>query len=465
MDEFQTEENDKIIFNSENIFVHNGNIKLNYFGILGTILLEISSGKPSSELDSNIDLLNNIVKGEREMIIPGIPSKYKEIYIDCWKHDENSRRPNISQVVKIFLKSLSPMQVLNLELPCHILIMAETKLLPLNWKSQIRKAFELYLKLAKEGYPVAGYDVGRCYSTGKGISKDEAKEFQWYIKSALAGNIFAMCNASFCYDYGTGVERDEGEAFKQYSRAAEKGHSLAQHNLGWCYKNGEGIEKNQAEANNGYIDSQYMVGKYFYEGCGTEKDIERGDSDANDLLKEIISVERDEGEAFKQYSRAAEKGHSLAQHNLGWCYKNGEGIEKNQAEANNGYIDSQYMVGKYFYEGCGTEKDIVKAICWRNERYSRTSTIPFYGKKSRTCKKITHLDSRYDTTVTGKLHDPVYGSTRKQFMGAKIQLPNILICVALRHKIDHFDAGKNYAITDTSDSDESKHTVAIKTTI
>ncbi|RHZ78509.1 hypothetical protein Glove_162g77 [Diversispora epigaea] len=165
-----------------------------------------------------------------------------------------------------------------------------------------------------------------------------------------------MCNTGFCYDYGTGVERDKGEAFKWYLRAAEKGHSLAQHNLGWCYKNGEGIEKNQAEA-------------------------------------------------FKWFDKAA----------------------------NNGYIDSQFM-------GCGTEKDIVKAICWlniakergdsdandllkeiiskgiesRNKRYSRTSTIPFYGKESRTCKKITHLDSRYDTIVTGKLHDPVYGSTGKR---------------------------------------------------
>ncbi|RHZ87291.1 hypothetical protein Glove_37g65 [Diversispora epigaea] len=115
--------------NSENILVHNGNIKLNYFGIskhtfeslkfqyidpntieknkcldifsLGIILWEISSGKPLFEMESssNIDLLNNIVKGKREMIIPGTPSKYQKLYTDCWKHDGNSR-PDISQVVK-----------------------------------------------------------------------------------------------------------------------------------------------------------------------------------------------------------------------------------------------------------------------------------------------------------------------------------------------------------------------------
>ncbi|RHZ60200.1 hypothetical protein Glove_357g18 [Diversispora epigaea] len=39
------------------------------------------------------------LKGKREMIIPGTPPKYKEIYAECWKHDKNSR-PNISQEVE-----------------------------------------------------------------------------------------------------------------------------------------------------------------------------------------------------------------------------------------------------------------------------------------------------------------------------------------------------------------------------
>ncbi|RHZ79855.1 hypothetical protein Glove_140g71 [Diversispora epigaea] len=130
-------------FNSENILIHNGIIKLNVFGLtkiisdslrfftnntgpvqymdsqhlelfntigknkssdifgLGIILWEISSGNPPFEMESssNVDLLNNIVKGIREMAIPGTPHKYKEIYTDCWKHHGNSR-PNISHVVE-----------------------------------------------------------------------------------------------------------------------------------------------------------------------------------------------------------------------------------------------------------------------------------------------------------------------------------------------------------------------------
>jgi serine/threonine protein kinase len=49
---------------------------------LGIILWEISSGNPPFEIESlsNVDLLNSIVKGKREMVIPGTPTKYKEIY-------------------------------------------------------------------------------------------------------------------------------------------------------------------------------------------------------------------------------------------------------------------------------------------------------------------------------------------------------------------------------------------------
>ncbi|RHZ77262.1 hypothetical protein Glove_183g71 [Diversispora epigaea] len=127
--------------NSENILIHDENIKLNIFGLtkimpeslrfltntigpiqyidpqylenfnticknknsdiysLGIILWEISSGNPPFEMEPTVDLLDNIVKGKREMIILGTPSKYKELYTDCWNHNRNSR-PDISQVVK-----------------------------------------------------------------------------------------------------------------------------------------------------------------------------------------------------------------------------------------------------------------------------------------------------------------------------------------------------------------------------
>ncbi|RHZ70071.1 hypothetical protein Glove_275g52 [Diversispora epigaea] len=142
--------------NSKNILIHNGNIKLNDLESidslrfltnnfdtiqymdpqhlelstigkdkssdifkLGIILWEISNGNPPFEMESlsNIDFLNNIVKGKREMTISGTPQKYEEIYTDCWKHNENSR-PNISQIISngnppFEMESLSNIDFLN----------------------------------------------------------------------------------------------------------------------------------------------------------------------------------------------------------------------------------------------------------------------------------------------------------------------------------------------------------------
>ncbi|RHZ59179.1 hypothetical protein Glove_365g8 [Diversispora epigaea] len=64
----------------------------------------------------NIDLLNNIVNGKREMIILGTPPKYKEIYTDCWKHNGNSR-PDIVQVVKNLSEIIIPCESVEIKTP------------------------------------------------------------------------------------------------------------------------------------------------------------------------------------------------------------------------------------------------------------------------------------------------------------------------------------------------------------
>ncbi|RHZ83547.1 hypothetical protein Glove_91g142 [Diversispora epigaea] len=126
--------------NSENIFVHNENIKFNVFELtkvmpeslkfltntlgpiqyidpqylkifntigknkssdifsLEIILWEISSGNLPFKMESlsNADLLNNITKGKREIAIPGTLPKYKEILMELLLET----RDDISQVVK-----------------------------------------------------------------------------------------------------------------------------------------------------------------------------------------------------------------------------------------------------------------------------------------------------------------------------------------------------------------------------
>ncbi|RHZ79823.1 hypothetical protein Glove_140g11 [Diversispora epigaea] len=171
-----------------------------------------------------------------------------------------------------------------------------------------KRAFELYLKSAEKGNIVAQFNVGFCCKNGMGIAKDETNGFQWFMKSALAGNIDAILDVGYCYDKGVGVAVDKNEAFKWYIKGAEKGHSIAQYNLGSLYEYGEGIDEDQVKAFEWYkkaaenddTDSKYCLGKCFYEGCGTEKDIvkaiywlnkakENENIAANGLVEEIIN--------------------------------------------------------------------------------------------------------------------------------------------------------------------------------
>ncbi|RIB01455.1 hypothetical protein C2G38_1000778 [Gigaspora rosea] len=125
--------------NPKNIFVHEGNLKLNAFGAfqyrskflnkiklmqytdpqylenhetyklnkssdiysIGVLLWEISSGIVpfKSELSYGFNLLNAIIHGKREDAVPGTPTKYVKIYTECWRYGSNLR-PTIQHVFK-----------------------------------------------------------------------------------------------------------------------------------------------------------------------------------------------------------------------------------------------------------------------------------------------------------------------------------------------------------------------------
>lgn len=77
-------------------------------------------------------------------------------------------------------------------------------------------------------------------------------------------------------------------------------------------------------------------------------------------------------EAVKLYHQAADRGHSMAQNNLGVCYENGKGVSPNILEAikwyrrsaEQGNADAQYNMGRVLFNGKGVEKNIHEAADW-----------------------------------------------------------------------------------------------------
>lgn len=76
--------------------------------------------------------------------------------------------------------------------------------------------------------------------------------------------------------------------------------------------------------------------------------------------------------AVKWYTKAAEQGLPRAQCNLGVCYENGNGVEKNLEEAvklytkaaNQGYARAQYYLALSYDKGEGVAKNDSEAMKW-----------------------------------------------------------------------------------------------------
>jgi TPR repeat protein len=74
------------------------------------------------------------------------------------------------------------------------------------------------------------------------------------------------------------------------------------------------------------------------------------------------------------YRKAAEQGDASAQYNLGRCYYDGTGTEKNQREAvrcfrksaEQGDAKAQFVLGLCYENGTGIQKSFVDAYMWFN---------------------------------------------------------------------------------------------------
>ncbi|RHZ87348.1 hypothetical protein Glove_37g99 [Diversispora epigaea] len=443
--------------NSENIIVHNGNIKINDFEMakhasepfkflinilgpiqyidpqhlelfniigknkcsdifsLGIILWEISSGKPPFEMDSssNIGLLNNIVKGEREMIMPGTPLKYKEIYTDCWKHNGNLR-PEISQVVKNLSKIIISDEIIALkleksnkqnddpEVQTDPPFIDETikdlfeffidsykkhtwKMRPIMIKNYIRKCNKNPVKVLYEMIRHPSYYwftslIGCFYWYGIGTIVDYKIAFKFF--SLAANEITDMRNVSFTnspstkkpyeinkeiglmylanlYLDGQGVEKDMEKAFQIFTKVADKGSLMALTKVAYCYEAGLGVKKNERKAFELYLKSAEkgdLVAQFDVGRCYTHE----------------IGILKDTAKGFQWYIKSALAGNISSMCNVGYCYDCGMGVDKDLKEAfkwyskaaERGHSLAQYNLGSCYKDRSEIDEDRVKASEW-----------------------------------------------------------------------------------------------------
>jgi uncharacterized protein len=143
-----------------------------------------------------------------------------------------------------------------------------------------RFEFELDLRAAKQGSPVAQIQLGLDYEEGRIVPKDLVLAAAWMRKSAEQGLAIGQLNLAIMYGRGTGVDQDDAEAAKWLLKAARQGNADAQYYLADAIQHGRGIPK---------------------------------------VYKDY----------FRWYWLSAAQGHALALCNFGAMFINGDGVAKN----------------------------------------------------------------------------------------------------------------------------------------
>jgi TPR repeat protein/tRNA A-37 threonylcarbamoyl transferase component Bud32 len=168
---------------------------------------------------------------------------------------------------------------------------------------------------AEKGDADAQYELGRCYEEGNGVPKDARTAALWYKRASQQNHPEATLAFACCYRDGIGVPPDGNKAKQLYEKAAELGEAAAYIELSkmYCAPNDN---KDLAEAERVLL-----------------KALADGNMDAYSQLGAMFEAEGDLRKAAEFYEKAAENGDLRAQYDIGWMYKNAEGVKKDLEKA------------------------------------------------------------------------------------------------------------------------------------
>ncbi|ANB12497.1 Ack1p [Sugiyamaella lignohabitans] len=117
------------------------------------------------------------------------------------------------------------------------------------------KAFELFVKAAKLGYPPSQFRLGCCYEYGTlGCPIDPKRSIAWYSRAAEKGEPESELALSGWYLTGSEgiLQQSDTEAYLWARKAAEKGLAKAEYALGYFSEVGIGVKVDRDEAKKWY---------------------------------------------------------------------------------------------------------------------------------------------------------------------------------------------------------------------
>lgn len=200
-------------------------------------------------------------------------------------------------------------------------------ILKVSYSEQLREKAE-----AREAQAL--YDLGSCFFYGYGITRDDEKALYYWQKAAEPGNACAMYAIGRYYDGGVGIPVD----YEAAAEIAAHGQALLPHGLR------NGVKPNHQEA------MIWLEKAANLQHVGAQIDMGR-------RLKWLENYQQNPV-AFQWFERAALSGNRIAQYELGECYLDGKGEDKDidkglqllLAAAEQEYADAQLSLGRYYQE-------------------------------------------------------------------------------------------------------------------
>ena len=188
--------------------------------------------------------------------------------------------------------------------------------------------------------------------------------FNILLVLALFGYIYAKDKAQYQVEKEIGIEKgkdyfenarilhkkgDYEEAYKFYKMSSEDGYSQSDYFLGFFYYGGKIVEKNYEKAffywqrafENGVEEASYSLAMLYLKGYGVEKDVDKskeylkkaisvGKLEAYFSLGSIFYIEKNYKEAAKIWEAGYSKGDKDSAKSLANLYLYGIGVEKDK---------------------------------------------------------------------------------------------------------------------------------------
>lgn len=295
-----------------------------------------------------------------------------------------------------------------------------------------QQAFEYFKRALSQGLLFARSSLGEMYEKGLGTSFMNYREAaSQYLLLAQHGISLALFRRYLLYSHkghDSGIAHQT--AIEALTKAALLGNPHAQHHLyhrRFWFPQDIDVETQwlQRAAQQGIPEAQHCLGIHYLNGAGVPQSNEQAifwlqkaalqnNDEAKYKLAKLLFNNKNYTEAFRWWKSAADR-HTKSLYQLGRCYAEGQGAEKNDGEALSYFLNAamksnvkaQYETAKYYHYKSLNEAE---AISW----YAKADEK---GHKEAACAigNIYYIQPNYPEAFSWYKRGAEKGNARAQF--------------------------------------------------